>query len=442
MAKAQFNPWVDRFIPLYEEDEVIKRTRVDPEVIQGLGKLPVELASNILKKAMENVFVPTQQTIEILRQLVGVSHAHAINQYVMGVAYTAGCMREKSPLPDSYPAICLTGYAGCGKSEILKALSRLLSDIHFVDINANHKIQLQAYWGVKLMSATTTVELLTAFLPNNKLDEVYYKKSDLLSTLRKLAYRDGVCLSSVDEFQFASQSADANSLVTTQLLSVCMFGIPFVYAANFSLVSKLLRRNHEDRQRLLGNPIVLLPELPDSKDWINTINSLMLLAPNDFEFNAERDNFQIYVFTAGIKRNLVSLLVIAYKIARRQNSAVRMEQLIAAYHSLEYFSNRTDVEIILRQNITGVKEKNDLWCPIEIPLAARLEFTKYAEEARKKALSREALIASLSKAEAESRNQIEKNSGTSTAKAKVIQIKRGSKKSSATLLENAALLNS
>lgn len=440
MAKVQFNPWVDRFLPLYEEVEIIKRTKIDPKPLQGLEKLHVELASNSLKKAMERVFVPTKQAIEILQQLVGEAHTHAYNQYLMGVPYIAGCMSNESPLPDSYPAICLTGYAGNGKSEILKALSRLLSEVYFVEIDANRKIKIQAHWGVKLRAATTTVELLTAFLPNEKLDTVCLRKSDLLKTLRKLVFRDGVSLTSVDEFQFASQSKEANALVTTLLLTVCLFGIPFVFAANFSLVSKLLKRPQEDRQRILCKPIVLLPELPDSKDWIDTINSLKAIAPNVFEFDAERDNFQLYVFTAGIKRILVSLLIFAYKIARRNNSSVTMNQISTAYQSQEFFSNRRDVEIILRQNITGVKEKEDLWCPIEIPLAAKLEFTKCAEEARKKALSREALIASLSKKEAEFKKSIEKNSGTSNAKAKVIPLKRGGKKTSSTLMENAALL--
>jgi energy-coupling factor transporter ATP-binding protein EcfA2 len=442
MSSTESNVWVNRFDLLYSDEEIERRIKVEAIPILSLSEYPVELAGHLIKGAMKNVFVPTEQVKTILRKLVGEAHAHSVKYYSDLERFISGCYQKEAPLLNLYPAICLTGYAGNGKSELLKALARLLSDKHTAVADPNHApFSLTAHWGVSIQSRTSANELLSAFFPSDCQAAGAEKKTAITKRLRKLAFRDGVSLLTADEFQFVTLSSSANTLATSMLLSICFIGLPSVYAANFSLVGRLLKRNHEDKQRLLNSPIVLLPDFPESEDWVKTLNSLKAVAPDVFTFDAEKYRYQIYDYTAGIKRVLVELLVLSYAIARKQNKTVNIEHIQDAYRSSEFSAHRCDVEIIIRQNVTGKKERDDLWCPIEIPEEAKLRFTKLAAQARKRALAEEALRSSMNESERKALEQIEKSNKKLLPKVSANKSKPRSKLTAAGLLANAALMN-
>lgn len=453
MTASEPNVWLDRFSRLYSDEEIIRRTRVDPKPLLNHGNLEVELATNLIKAEMENIFIPTKQALAILRKLVGIAHAHSIKWYSNPRQFISGCYQEEdTPLTKFHQGVCFTGYAGCGKSEILKALAKLLAEQHTAIADHNHPpFNLKSHLGVTLQTKTTPTELLKALIPGDKQSVGIENKTDLLKRMRRLAYRDAVSILSVDEFQFATQSNEANSLATSLLLTMGLIGIPFVYAANFSLVGRLLKRNQEDIQRLLGSSIVLLPDPPGSDDWMKTLEALKKVAPDVFTFDPKGDMHQIYGYTAGIKRVLVELLALAYGIARRNKSTVTLFEIAVAYESSDFYPNRRDVEVIMRQNVTGHREKNsndknerfDLWCPIEIPKDAALKFKQFAEEQRMRAVSLEALRAGMSKQERDEEKKIlERNKkNNQKSKASVRNITPRKKLSADALLQNDKLLN-
>ncbi|MHB1300025.1 MAG: hypothetical protein ACYCY8_04030 [Burkholderiales bacterium] len=210
MSSKGSNIWVNRFDQLYSDEEIERKTKVEAIQLPNLGQYQPEVAGHLIKDAMKKVFVPTTQVKTILKKLVGEAHAHSVKYYSDLNVFIFGCYQKDAPFSNCYPAICMTGYAGNGKSEILKALSRLLSDEHSAVADSNHApFNLKAHWGVSIQSKTSTTELLRDFLPGDSQISGAEKKPALIKRLRKLAHRDGVSLLSADEFQFVTLSSEA-----------------------------------------------------------------------------------------------------------------------------------------------------------------------------------------------------------------------------------------
>jgi hypothetical protein len=55
------------------------------------------------------------------------------------------------------------------------------------------------------------------------------------------------------------------SKVTDILLTMAAIGPPMIFVSNYSLVHKLLRRNNEDKQRLLSESRIMLSDEPESQ---------------------------------------------------------------------------------------------------------------------------------------------------------------------------------
>ncbi|MBN8779571.1 MULTISPECIES: hypothetical protein [unclassified Thiobacillus] len=104
---------------------------------------------------------------------------------------------------------------------------------------------------------------------------------------------------------------------TQILLSMSYLGLPMVNIANFSLVHKLMQRPQEDRQRLLAKPCVLVPDSPESQDWIQTLATYRAVASDVLVYDPVNDAKYIFLLSAGIKRLVVRLLVLGYRISRK-----------------------------------------------------------------------------------------------------------------------------
>jgi hypothetical protein len=81
-----------------------------------------------------------------------------------------------------------------------------------------------------------------------------------------------------------AQSETASTLITRTLLAVAEVGLPWFYTANYSLVWKLLGRPSEAIQRLIGHPIVVLPDPPMSQDWSALMKEFDVVLVHVFEF--------------------------------------------------------------------------------------------------------------------------------------------------------------
>jgi hypothetical protein len=370
MTDTSVSPWQARFLPLLDKDEIRRRALRIAVPVTALDKLPVDAACKVLTDAMEAVFHPTAQIVEILHQLVsrGLGHCHQL--YPNMQCFTTNIYQRDAPLPEFVPPICLTGLAGVGKSCLANALEQILPvDGHVHCPPESSEFPMRSLWKIDVRIRSSLKDIFTP------LAGAEGSLGDQLKTARKRAYRDGVSLLLADEFQFLTASPSANTRITQTLISLGYVGLPMAYIANYSLLYRLLRRPQEDRDRLLADVIIMSPDSPESDDWTDTLAALIAVAPDIFRINAKIEGPQFHRYCAGIKRAATKLLIGGYRIARMQQPdrgdvVVTMAHIQAAYQSVQFSAHRTDTEIITQQLILGRmvnRRRNDLWCPLGLP---------------------------------------------------------------------------
>lgn len=357
------NPWALRFAPLLDRDTIKQRATVAPPPISGLWKLPAEVACARLQAQLEAVFYVTEQCIRVLQRMAGMAYAHSLVTYPDRQTFMAGIHAKECPLPKFCPAILMTGLGGSGKTTLMQALMRILGieeKIHLTDDTGYSAFSNIGSWHVSVQATQSPAAILKQLLKQEA------SPREVHEICRKQAFRDGVMLFLMDELQFATGSTDANTRIAQILLSTCYLGLPFIYAANFSLVNRLLLRPQEERQRLIYDLIVLEPDLPTSEDWEETLRSLKAAAPDILAFDPVRDGPAIHGYTAGIKRLVVKLLVIAFRAEHAHKGSVDLAAIKRAYDSPAFAADREDIGIIASQSIQNRpdKKRKDLWCSI------------------------------------------------------------------------------
>ncbi|MBU7440250.1 hypothetical protein [Paraburkholderia fungorum] len=279
---------------------------------------------------------------------------------------------DKTKIPKRLDAraICLTGLGGLGKSELINALGRLLASETYVDIGSGHKpILLDPYWSLNFRRQPSLLKTLRELACRTDLPPGRIEVSDLKDQARWRAFTDGTALMAADECQFISFGSSANTKVTNTLISLLYLDLPFVYASNFNLIHLLKKRWQHERDRLLCDPIVMLPELPDSDDWRNFIDECKRVAGSWLKIDAGNDGGQLHNYTFGIRRMLVDLICVSYRLMReRKLKAADMSLIKDAYGSAMYSEHRRDVEQLLTHSPTSDALRDDLRCPFDLQL--------------------------------------------------------------------------
>lgn len=409
MTAPTGNPWAERFIPLLNRDEIRRKVEVHPRLFADYEQMSLVEATKGLENRFKEAFFASNQCVDILYEWIGLALEHCRQHYHDQKEFSGVVHSKEVPLPEFAFPMCLTGVAGAGKSQLLKALGRLMpmrSSITGID-NTKFVLESHRVLTVKVKgSATVILESLTG--QNGGI-------SELTNVARKQAYRDGWAFLGIDEFQFITQSDRANTKLMQVLMSVCYLGIPVAYAANFSMLHKLLRRNQEDRQRLLGNVWGLFPEAPTSKDWVTMLEWHKRIAPDVFVFDAMTDAQAIHQLTGGINRAENKLLEVAFRRALESGRAVGLRELEIAYKSRDYAVYRTDIEILSKLPISAALQKThkDLWCPFDIK--PRFDSEEVFSVRRQERVGEAAIEASLNAAE---RNALKAHAARSSPKQK------------------------
>jgi energy-coupling factor transporter ATP-binding protein EcfA2 len=384
MTKASNSPWLARFPELTNTQIRTAITRYGPE-LTDLGRIHPNDASSKLQNGLEQVFVATNSIVSMLADMHSTCRVHCEAMYP-----TPGRFLErvysKAPENPSYRARCLTGPAGVGKSRLLEALSNLLPTPSTISIDEHHDafqmlshllISVRAKASPKAILASL-VELVTS-KPVSTTD-----MRRLHELLRRQIYLTGVPMLLADEFQFATGSANANTLITQILYLLAELGVPLVYCANYSLIHRLKRRPQEDRQRLLSNPMILLPDPAESNDWSATVAGYLAVAPEIFDLDAKEHAAELHRYSGGLKRLLVRLLCLAYYLAPGgQKRKVKIADVARAYKSTAFAVDRTDLEITLQQAIINKQITADLWCPFDLPSATNIVIAQPAIDAQR-----------------------------------------------------------
>ncbi|MCY1297423.1 hypothetical protein D9M70_468620 [compost metagenome] len=211
-----------------------------------------------------------------------------------------------------------------------------------------------------------------------------HNAAKLLVECRRRANRDGVSLLLLEETQYINTGQGA-SRVTDILLTLAAIGPPMVFVSNYSLLHKLLRRNSEDKQRLLSEPRIMLPDDPDSQGWRNYIAECLRVSGGHMQGSVDDFAQEIYRSTFGIKRLAVQLLKQAYVEARDAGrECLTLSDINRAYRSPFYGSNQRDVEELHLQAIQGRRagSRLDLCCPFELPIAQKSNVVAFARADR------------------------------------------------------------
>lgn len=426
------NPWVSRFDHLLTRDQLKAALDMKIEPIANPFKLTIEDLCMRFRVQCRETFYPTEQCIDAAEHIVGVARAFAQHSYPNKKHFLKKIYSEEIDFFDVKP-IVLSGYAGMGKSSLLKAVSRAIGQTESIKVDDSHPpFQMSAAFMLTVHERISLTQLMIS------ITGVSHRTDDLLKLTKKVVYQKGIPLLFVDEFQFLATSASANTLIAKLLLGISYIGIPFTYAANFSMIDKLLKRPEEEKQRIISDVIVIHPDHHNTVCWHKTIEYVLDIAPELFSINLEESAKRLFEITAGRKRALVELVIESIRQRKNFQSKVTMREIEAAFKSSKYATYRIDAEIIASQLVVGrpSKGRRDLWCPPEFKTLKSVETSKEFSESRIHQVAQLDLNSAISPAERQLIKSVEAdlNGNQKREKAKVIKMPTASKNMS--LLES------
>lgn len=419
---TDITPWAKRFMNL-DDESIARRTRFVPKRVSNLDSMSAGAASTILYRTLEMIFVATSQRIRVIRQIIDVAHGYSQGAYPDNRTFLTRLYNPaEEPIP--HPAICLTGLAGGGKSALLKAIGRLMPDEN-CDTGAGHLLRLRGFLLLAVKEHDTEASIFNSLrkllqqgsdaTPDNFVaipDEKAVSKragsvSRYMPHVRLGVFRDGVAMVLLDELQFLTQG-DATARILKTLLLHTYLGPPLLYTANYDMVHRLLKRAQQYRDRLLSNPVVLLPDSltcnEDFESWVDYLKEVLYVSNGTLKFNLKADAELLHRYSFGLRRKLLHLAQIAYGHARDSGRfCVAIVDFEWAYRSSQYHVHRADIEELVRIELgSGTRSrKQDLLCPFDIDPDIKQASKKFHEAQLREKVAQQALAASMRPEEAD-----------------------------------------
>jgi hypothetical protein len=370
---ASHNPWRDRFQGLDRIETIRARTSVPARPVSGLAQMSVEGACENLRTGIDATFVATDQCCQVLRRHIERAIAHSELNYPDVQSFLRRVYETKAE-PAFLRPWGLVGLAGVGKTQVMTALGRVMPGDGRTALEKHHPSQELISMRRMVVGAHASDASILTRLGSDRFAKIGRASRDkLLTHVQEWFYSAGVSTLIVDEFQFLTQSLSANARIAQVLLMLAYLGVPWTFVANYSLWHRLSLRNHEDRQRLLGEPIVLRPEPPDSEAWAQIVNEYCRVAPGVFHLDDSDARRELHRLTAGLPRLLKELLILVYRKGRTGSPAptVTVKDVLRASASTEYAASLKDVEDIAAIELAAPSAairtaRRDLVSPFEI----------------------------------------------------------------------------
>lgn len=361
------NPWLAGLDDLGDIDEIRRRAWVPGQAASLPDGVPIEQRTQALSQALASIYVPTDRGCRILTLLIGRMRAFLHDCYPDARTFLSTLY--DGPAEDRGEAfLCLTGPAGVGKSALMAALERVLPAPRWLRLDVAHpevRIDLVRRVQVKAnISDSAVLRALAnpAFASRRKVPKV----SEAIEHLRRWFYTCGVATVVVDEMQFLTQSATANTRAAQLLLSLGYPGVPVTYIANYSLGHRLKARPQEERQRLLADHLVLRPDPPDAASWEALVAEYVKVAPDVLRLDPESHAWDLHRMTGGLPRLLGQLITTTFRyLAPANGGVVSIGALREIYRSRYFDTQRTDVEAMLSlsESTLLARGRKDLVCP-------------------------------------------------------------------------------
>lgn len=370
-----------RFEGCLDINEIRERVTVRPNPVGFLSATDPLIAAELLVDALKKIYHPNEFSLNFIKEMAGRASLHSSKLFTSEVEYVS---KIYNPPEIEVLPVCLTGLAGVGKSQTIEALRKVLPPP--MDFSCDHyhgAIELISHWYASARGKASGKQLLTGFLLGSEESSRNWNLAKLLVESRRRANRDGVSLVLLDETQHINTGLGA-SKVTDILLTLAVIGPPVVFASNYSLVRKLFRRNSEDKQRLLSDPRIMLPDCRGSQDWRAFVSECIRVSGSHIQIDVDDLVEELHRSTFGIKRFAVHLLKLAYIECRNAGQeSVRLADIIRAYRSSAYSSNSKEVEELnlLAANPYTTGNLN-LRCPFDLPADKNSNVVRFARADR------------------------------------------------------------
>lgn len=402
-------PWVTRFDLSISDDELRARAERYPNP-PDLNVLSRIAGAEALREAFRQLFLLDDQRIALIRKYISVAATHSEKTYTSAIDYSARVYVTPEPSTEIVAAL-LTGLAGTGKTELMKAVERVFPPQSSVSL-PSLEIPLVSFAKALIGHHKSALKILRSVRSESGPIQIEGKNvSDCLESLSQRIYQLGIPLLLADELQFLAKSKHAVTMIVDVLFKLGCHRCPLTYVANFSLVHKLIERNQEDTDRLLANVDVLLPHLANSSGWRNLLEAIVAIAPKAFLINIDSDSAEIHSMTFGLPRGVCALFAVAYE--QSANGEVTLDDLRKAYRSARYTAKRRDVEKLKQIALGAIpsesdQTRSDLICPFD-----GIDLAQFVDSAAEEALklshkSAKRLDESLTTGEAEAKRVLEK----------------------------------
>jgi hypothetical protein len=352
-------PWANRFELPEDEKQLYSQLFSPPSPVVDLSVMSPEFGKERLRAALEMVHVPTAQEMGAIRMIAGSARSYCLERFGTPRDYIRAVYEEVPPLPRQQ-ATCVTGLAGIGKSRLFGSLFKLFGQPEGVEVPDHRGFIAGGMWSAQMNLGPGIGRVLASHLGKGT-----SKSKGIIATAQRESLLQGIAILGTDEFQFISHST--NVLAAKTLLQFQAVGPHLVYAANYAMLSRLLERPQEERDRLLGNIVVMQPDLPQSPEWCSFLTAIFSAAPELNELQANVAAERMWDYTFGIRRKVVALLVQAYSVMRRRKAAkLTAADLDGAFASAEYMTHREDVEQLQAVASGGSSRRADLICPVDL----------------------------------------------------------------------------
>ena len=396
----------DRFSNALNNEFVRKAITVKPDPVSSLASAEPLMAAKSLADALSQSFIPNQFTLAFIHEMVSRAFSHHCYVFASEAEHRAKIYTP--PTIEAVP-ICLTGLAGLGKSRTIEALMKVMpASSQFYSDYFEGVLNLESFWYASAEGKESRKRLLLGFL----FSESVHKSANydrLLLECRRRAFRDVVSLLLLDETQHISLGLGVAKIVTI-LLALIRIGPPAVFVANFSLGHKLFKCNNEDKQRLLAEPRIMLPDELGSKDWKAYADECIRVSGGHIRTRGRDFAAELYRYTFGIKRICVHLLKQAYVESRKAGRAcIEMDDLGTAFRSPEFTANAGDVQDLHNLALGErrlQKYRSDLWCPFDLPTTYTSRVTQSVTAVRDRDVAETICVSAMTAPERAARAQI------------------------------------
>lgn len=395
------NLWVDRFDGLTTREAIRRRATVGvTPVKESVASCGVTEGKDAVSAALKSFHFVNEQELDLLERAVGLAIAHCRSAYLSVGDFAGTLQQERISLNVPMP-ICLSALNGGGKSTFIDTLARVMPDDDVLELGHPFRtpFRLRAFQFSRVGPRTALSTVLDPFMPadsrprwvtddqgNQRLVKPKISTDTRIELAQRLGYREGRAMNGLDELQFTTQSAGASTKLANTVMTVNSLGAPLIYALNFSGVNRLLGRRPEERDRLLTDPVVFLPDMPDSEDGKKLLAQFDLCLKEIRAFSLVDEAGEIFNMTVNVKRKIRELLELTYVEMRRQRATkMTMDHVKAAYKSKSYGEHRSQVKTIFEQAMAGKPEPGvsaDLWCPLPgdynrlLPIVAQAKANK------------------------------------------------------------------